>query len=314
MNTLNIKLNNYISRFGIYIAFLILIIILAIISPTFLTVVNLLNVVRQASIMGVVAVGATFVIITSGIDLSVGSVLALGAVIACSFSTTTMHFPLVVAVLMGLAASTLCGLVNGIIIAKWNVAPFIVTLAMMTIARGGALVYTNGKPVINLTKEYTVIGGGYILGIPIPIYIFIVVILLGLFLLNFTKFGRYVMAIGGNENAAIVSGVNVSGIKLIVYSLSGFFAGVAGIVLSSRIMTGQPVLGVGYELDAIAAVVIGGTSLAGGIGSIQGTLVGILLIGVMNNGLDLMNVTSYYQQVVKGIIILLAVLLDRKNH
>lgn len=301
-------------KYGIYIAFICLFIVLSIASPAFLSVKNLLNVVRQVSIMGIIAAGVTFVIIGGGIDLSVGSVLALSAVIATSFATTDKPYPLIVALLLGLLVGLGCGVFNGFIIAKWKVAPFIVTLAMMTIARGLSLVYTNGRPIINLTQEYTVIGGGYLFGIPIPIYIFTFVILVSIFILNFTRFGRYVYAVGGNELSAMVSGVNVSTVKIISYAIAGLTSAIGGIVLSSRVMTGQPVLGIGYELDAIAAVVIGGTSLSGGVGSVLKTLIGILLIGVMDNGLDLLNVSAYYQQVIKGVIILLAVLLDRKNH
>jgi len=184
---------------------------------------------------------------------------------------------------------------------------------MMTIVRGAALVFSGGRPIINLTDEYNWIGGGYLLGIPVPVYLFLFVVLLGHFLLAYTKFGRHVYAIGGNEQAARVSGLNVQKIKIAVYSLAGLFAGFAGVVLSSRVMTGSPVAGLSYELDAIAAVVIGGTSLSGGIGSIPGTIIGALIIGIMSNGLDLLNVSSYYQQIIKGVIIIVAVLLDQKN-
>jgi ribose/xylose/arabinose/galactoside ABC-type transport system permease subunit len=184
---------------------------------------------------------------------------------------------------------------------------------MMTVARGAALVYTNGRPVINLSDPYNEIGGGSIAGVPFAAVIFFVVVLLGVFILHFTRFGRYVYAVGGNELAAKVSGVNTERVLIGVYALAGALAGVAGIVLSSRINSGPPATGAGYELDAIAAVVIGGTSLSGGIGSIAGTIVGVLIIGVMNNGLDLLNVSSYWQQIFKGLIIVLAVLLDKKS-
>jgi ribose/xylose/arabinose/galactoside ABC-type transport system permease subunit len=215
-------------------------------------------------------------------------------------------------VALGILVGLACGTVNGVLIAKKRLAPFIVTLGMMTVARGLALVYTSGRPVINLSDSYNEIGGGSIGPIPFPALIFFGVVLLGAFVLHFTRFGRYVFAVGGNELAAKVSGVNTDRVLIGVYALAGALAGVAGIILSSRIMSGPPATGQGSELDAIAAVVIGGTSLSGGIGSIANTIVGVLIIGVMNNGLDLLNVPSYWQQVVKGLIIVLAVLLDRK--
>jgi ribose/xylose/arabinose/galactoside ABC-type transport system permease subunit len=254
----------------------------------------------------------TFVIITGGIDLSVGSLLDLSAVEATSFEHTG-EYHLNVHLLRGLGVGCLGGTINGVLIAKKRIAPFIVTLGMMTAARGLALVYTQGRPVINLSDAYNEIGGGYWVGIPLPVIIFLVFILLGIFILHFTRFGRYVYAIGGNELATKISGIRTDRIKIGVYALAGALAGVAGIVLSSRVMSGSAATGQGYELDAIAAVVIGGTSLTGGIGSIAGTIVGVLIIGVMNNGLDLLNVSSYWQQIAKGIIIVLAVLLDRKS-
>ncbi len=254
----------------------------------------------------------TFVIITGGIDLSVGSLVALSAVVATSFAHPGAY-PLVVPLLLGLMAGLVCGLANGALIAKWRLAPFIVTLGMMTAARGAALVYTGGRPVINLSDSYNWIGGGYLLGIPLPVVIFAVVVLLGIFILHYTRFGRYVFAVGGNEMAAMISGIKTGKVLIWVYTLTGGLAGVAGIVLSSRVMSASPAMGQGYELDAIAAVVIGGTSLMGGVGSIAGSIVGALIIGVMNNGLDMLNVSSYWQQVVKGAIIVIAVLLDKKS-
>lgn len=299
-------------KYWIYIAFAFLFVILSVASPSFLTVDNMLNVLRQVSINGIIAVGMTFVIITGGIDLSVGSILALSGVIACSLAHPDTY-PVFVAVGAGLLVGLLCGVINGTIIAYGKVAPFIVTLGMLTIARGATLVFTGGRPVINLSDAYNNIGGGYIQGIPVPIYVLIFVILIGMFLLNFTRFGRHVYAVGGNELAARVSGLNPARVKIAVYAISGLLSGLAGIILSSRVMAGSPVAGEGYELDAIAAVVIGGSSLAGGVGKIGGTVIGALIIGFMNNGLDLLNVSSYYQQIVKGLIIIAAVLLDRKS-
>ncbi|HTB85938.1 MAG TPA: hypothetical protein VK742_20000 [Candidatus Sulfotelmatobacter sp.] len=302
----------FFSKYGIFFAFVLLAGILAVTSPPFRTWSNIQNILQQISMNGIIAIGMTLVIITAGIDLSVGSVLALSAVVATSFAHPDQH-ALIVPLAMGILVGLVCGTVNGILIAKKRLAPFIVTLGMMTVARGVALVYTGGRPVINLSDSFDAIGGGSVCGIPFPSLIFLGVILLGVFILHFTRFGRYVYAVGGNELAAKVSGVNTDRVLISVYAFAGALAGVAGIVLSSRIMSGPPATGTGYELDAIAAVVIGGTSLSGGIGSIAGTIVGVLIIGVMNNGLDLLNVTSYWQQIVKGVIIVLAVLLDKKS-
>lgn len=307
----------FFSKYGIYFAFVLLSGGLAIWSPPFRTLGNIENILQQISVNGILAIGMTLVIITAGIDLSVGSVLALSAVVATSFAQVNdkgqpEHMALV-PLAMGVLTGFACGAVNGVLIAKRRLAPFIVTLGMMTVARGLALVYTGGRPEINLTDVYDEIGGGSILNIPFPAIIFFVMVLLGIFVLHYTRFGRYIYAVGGNELAAKVSGVNTDRILIGVYAFTGALAGVAGIVLSSRIMSGPPAGGQGYELDAIAAVVIGGTSLSGGVGSMAGTIVGVLIIGVMNNGLDLLNVSSYWQQVVKGLIIVCAVLLDKKS-
>lgn len=301
----------FLSKYGIYFAFVLLSGTLAIWSPPFRTLGNIENILQQISVNGILAIGMTLVIITAGIDLSVGSVLALSAVVATSFAKG--NYPLIVPVALGVLTGFACGAVNGVLIAKRRLAPFIVTLGMMTVARGLALVYTGGRPEINLSDAYDQIGGGSILNIPFPAIIFFVMVLLGIFLLHYMRFGRYIYAVGGNELAAKVSGVNTDRILIGVYAITGALAGVAGIVLSSRIMSGPPAGGQGYELDAIAAVVIGGTSLSGGVGSMAGTIVGVLIIGVMNNGLDLLNVSSYWQQVVKGLIIVCAVLLDKKS-
>jgi len=306
------SLKKYLSLYGIYIAFAVLIIVMAILSPVFLKPTNLLNILRQTSINGIIAIGMTLVILTGGIDLSVGSILALSAVIATSFAHPGEH-NIIVPLAAGLFVGLACGFVNGIIIAWNKIAPFIVTLAMMTIARGLALVYTNGRPVIDLSDTYNKIGSSYVIGVPFPVVIFILIILIGLFILKFTKFGRHIYATGGNEMAAKISGVNTKGVIIWVYSIAGLLSGLAGIVLSARVMSASPATGQGYELDAIAAVVIGGTKLTGGVGSIAGTIIGALIIGVMNNGLDLLNISSYWQLFAKGVIILLAVILDKKK-
>jgi len=299
-------------KYGIFLVLLVIILILSIVSPVFFSTRNLLNIFRQISVIGIIAVGMTFVIVTAGIDLSVGSIVGMGGVIATSFAHPGDSVAL--AFLLGGIVGLAAGSVNGIIVAKGRVAPFIVTLGMMTILRGLALVYTNGRPVINLSDGYGKIGGGYLLGIPNPVIILIIILALGVFTLRFTKFGRHVYAIGGNELAAKVSGINTRAVIFSVYAIAGTMSGVAGVVITSRVMTGSPVIGTGYELDAIAAVVIGGTSLAGGVGSILGSFVGALILGVINNGLDLLNVSAYNQQIVKGAIIIFAVLLDRQLH
>ncbi len=296
---------------GITLAFLALVIVMGILSPDFLKPGNIMNVLRQTSINGIIAVGMTLVILTGGIDLSVGSVLAFSAVVATSFAHPG-DTPLMVPLGMGLLAGLGAGLANGFLIARYRIAPFIVTLGMMTIARGTAMVITGGRPVIGLSDAYNQIGGGAILGVPIAVIVFLAVLVSGLFILRFTTFGRYVYATGGNELATMISGVNTKRILISVYSITGALTGLAGVVLSSRITAASPAMGQGYELDAIAAVVIGGTKLTGGVGSILGTLMGALIIGVMNNGLDLLDVSSYWQQIVKGLIIILAVLMDRK--
>ena len=308
----NEHIPKFISKYGTLLAFVFLVIVISLLSPQFLKLPNIINILRQTSVNGIIAVGMTFVIITGGIDLSVGSLVALTSVVACSFAHPgefSVLFPLAIGLVVGLFG----GFLNGFIIAKKHIAPFIVTLGMMTIARGLALVYTNGRPVINLSDNFNNIGGGYLAGIPIPILIFGLVALFGFFILKYTRFGRYIYAVGGNEESARIAGINTKAIIMGVYTITGFLSGLAGIVLSLRVMSGSPAIGQGYELDAIAAVVIGGSSLNGGVGSIGGTVLGVLIIGVMNNGLDLLNVSSYWQQIVKGIIIIIAVLLDSKR-
>ncbi len=295
----------------IYFVFIALIIVLAVLSPVFLTYKNLINVFRQISVIGIISVGMTFVIIAGGIDLSSGAVVAAVAVLATSFGQG--DYPLILSYGLGLLLGLGFGLFNGLFIAKLKIAPFITTLATMTIARGFAMVYTDGRNVIGLSNDYCFIGRGSVGIIPIPVIMYSIVILLGVFLLNYTKLGRHIYAVGGNENSANVSGINVVKIKMICYIIAGLTTAIGAIILSARIQTGQPAGGQGYELDAIAASVIGGASLSGGIGRISGTVIGMLIIGVMSNGLDLLNVSSYYQQIIKGVIILVAVLTDRKR-
>ncbi|GAX89654.1 ABC transporter permease [Effusibacillus lacus] len=312
-NLFKARMGSFLSRYGMLLILIALIILMSILSPTFFTSVNLLNIVRQMSVVGIVAIGVTMIIITTGIDLSSGSVIALVSVVVASMSHPD-SYPLAVALLAGLGLGLLTGVINGTIIAKGKIAPFIVTLGMMTAARGAALLYTGGKPIGNLSDSFKFIGQGNLFGIPVPILIFAFVGVVSYIILNKTKFGKYIYAIGGNEQAAIIAGVNVDKYKIMIYGYAGLLSAIAGIILTSRIASGQPTAGMMYELDAIAAAVIGGTSLSGGIGTIGGTVIGALIIGVMNNGLDLLNVSSYWQQILKGIIITVAVFIDsRKN-
>lgn len=303
------------SKFQSIIGLVAFSIVISMMNDRFLTSSNILNILRQTSINSIIAAGMTFVIITGGIDLSVGSTLALSGAVA-AFLIGSGANPLV-GIAAALAVGSLIGLVNGLAITKGKLQPFIVTLATMTIFRGATMVFTDGKPISSGYEKggefLSKIGNGYVMGVPIPIIIMIVVFAVGFYVLTQTTFGRYVYSVGGNEEATKLSGVNTDKVKLLVYSISGFLAALAGIIITARLSSAQPTAGSGYELDAIAAVVLGGTSLAGGVGTILGTVTGALIIGVLNNALNLMNVSSYYQLLAKGVVILIAVLLDRKN-
>ena len=302
---------NLLHRFGLLFVILLIGLGLTLTTDTFLSVANLTNVARQVSINGILAVGVTFVLLTAGVDLSLGSVVALSGVACATFAHPGDH-PVFVPIAVGLLTGAACGLVNGVLVTRGGVAPFIVTLGMMTVARGLALIVSGGRPVANMSNELTALAGDF-LAIPIPVLCFAGVALVAWFFLRNFRLGRHIYAVGGNENAARAAGVPVERVKLFAYGLCGLLTGLAGVVLAARITTGQPNAGQAYELDAIAAVVIGGTSLAGGVGTITGTLLGVLLIGVINNGLDLQGVSSYYQAVIKGVIIVGAVWLDRRQ-
>jgi ribose/xylose/arabinose/galactoside ABC-type transport system permease subunit len=303
----------FFSKYGIVFVLLILILALSIISPTFLSVANIMNVLRQIAINGFLAVGMTFVILTGGIDLSVGSVLAFSGVIAATLAKTP-GVPIIVPVIAGIVSGLVLGTMNGFVISRFKLAPFIVTLGMMSIARGLTFVYSDGRPIPGLSKAFLKIGGGSIFGIPNQVIILLLVFIIANIILTQTKFGRYIYAIGGNEVSAVISGLNTKRVKMWVYSISGILSGLAGVILTSRVTSGLPQAGQSYELDAIAAVVIGGTSMTGGKGKLWGTIIGILLIGTLNNGMDLLNVSSFYQLIVKGLIIVLAVLLDEQTN
>src|ERR1700758_4449509 len=308
-------------KYGIFLVFIAMLIVASILSPAFLSPTNLINVVRQRSVVGLIALGVTGVIVSGGIDLSSGSVVGLTAVVAASlaqdpdYSTPFypgLHLPLIAAVLAACLVGALVGLINGSLVAKTRIPPFIATLGTFTAIRGLALLYTGGRPISDLKDSYNFIGQGAVLGIPVPIIILVIMAVVTHILYAHTKFGKYIYAIGGNEQAARGSGIDASLYKMLIYVYASFLAALAGGGVSSRIGSGQPGLGVGYELDAIAAAVIGGTSLsAGGIGTVAGTIVGALIIGVLNNILDLMNVSAFWQQIVKGCIIVGAVILDQ---
>ncbi len=303
--------NHWFARFGLAFALLVVGATLALLQPQFLTAANLLNVARQISINGILAVGVTYVLLTGGVDLSLGSLVALTGVVAATFAHPG-DWPVIVPITVGVLCGAACGAVNGLVITQGRIAPFIVTLGMMTAARGLALVVSHGRPVSNLSEPFVALGGN-VAGFPVQILVLLAIAgVSGLFLAN-TRPGRYLYAVGGNEEASRAAGLNVPAIKTFAYTVSGALAGLAGVLLAARITTGQPNAGVAYELDAIAAAVIGGTSLSGGVGGIAGTLLGALLMGVINNGLDLLNVSSYYQQIIKGVIIIGAVWLDRRQ-
>lgn len=313
MEQISKKSAGLIQKLGPFLAFVLLFAVVAVLNPSFIEPLNLLNLLRQISINALIAFGMTFVILTGGIDLSVGSILALSSALMAGMIVSGLDPILSICITALLGA--LMGAVNGLLITKGKVAPFIATLATMTIYRGLTLVYTDGNPITGLGDHYSfqLFGRGYFFGIPVPAVTMLITFFILWFILHKTSFGRKTYAIGGNETAAFVSGIKVDQVKCLIYSLAGMMAAISGAILTSRLNSAQPTAGTAYEMDAIAAVVLGGTSLAGGKGRIFGTLVGALIIGTLNNGLNLLGVSSFYQQVVKGIVILIAVLIDRKK-
>ena len=297
------------------IALIVLIAVVSVLNEYFFTVDNILNILRQTSVIAILAAGMTLVILTAGIDLSVGSILALCGAFAASM--ISLEIPVLIAIPVSLIGGAVLGSVTGMIISKGKVQAFIATLVMMTLLRGVTMVYTDGRPIstgfTDIADNFAWFGTGYMFGIPVPVWLMIFVFAGIWYLLNHTRFGRYVYALGGNESATKLSGINVDRIKIGVYSICGLLSALAGIIITSRLSSAQPTAGMGYELDAIAAVVVGGTSLAGGRGYIMGTLIGALIIGVLNNALNLLDVSSYFQMIVKAAVILLAVLVDNKN-
>ena len=300
--------SHYARQLGTLSGLLGLVLVLWALTPHFLTVSNLLNVAEQAAIIAIVAVGMTFVIITGGIDLSVGSVLAFAGVVMASVLHKEVPLPLALAVALG--TGLCCGLVNGALITVGRLPPFIATLGMMSVARGTALMFTEGRPVSGFSGGFRSLATGELLGVPVSVVIMVGVYVVAHFVLTRTKLGRYTYAIGGNEEAALLSGVNVRLYKAAVYGISGMLSGLAAVLLTARLNSAQPIAGMMYELDAIAATVIGGTSLLGGEGTVVGTLIGALIMAVLRNGLNLLGVSSFIQQVVIGSVIIAAVLID----
>jgi ribose transport system permease protein len=308
------------SRFQSLIALIILCIIISLLSDKFLTATNAWNVMRQISVNVCISVGMTLVIIAGGIDLSVGSVLALCGAVAAGLLKNGIEIPsanlyvgftVLGAVVAALLIGSLLGVFNGLVVTRFKVPSFVATLAMLTIARGLTMLWTGGFPVSSLGDRFAWIGTGWFIGIPVPVWISGIIVTIAIVLTQKTKLGRYIYAIGGNESAATLSGINVRKVKIIVYTIAGGLAAAGGLLVTSRLDAAQPNAGTGYELDSIAAVVIGGTSLTGGKGSIGGTVLGAIIIGVLNNGLVLLNVSPFWQQVLKGMVILAAVIIDK---
>ncbi|WP_243546169.1 ribose ABC transporter permease [Pseudodesulfovibrio tunisiensis] len=310
-----ISLKDRLIRQKTLIALVVMIVIVSFLNPNFFATGNILNILRQTSVNAIMAVGMTLVILTAGIDLSVGSVLALCGAIGASL--IAMELPLIVGIGAALGAGALLGATSGVIIAKGRVQAFIATLVSMTLVRGLTLVYTDGRPIstgfTDTADAFAFIGTGYLLGIPVPIWLMLLTFGAAWYLLNHTRLGRYIYALGGNESATRLSGINVDRVKITVYAIAGFLSALSGLIVTSRLSSAQPTAGAGYELDAIAAVVLGGTSLMGGKGTIMGTLLGALIIGFLNNALNLLDVSSYYQMIAKALVILLAVLVDTKS-
>ncbi|MDB8791320.1 ribose ABC transporter permease [Romboutsia sp. 1001216sp1] len=317
-NTKDSKLDikNILIKYKSLVGLLLLVGIVSILSPSFLSTKNIFNILRQTSVNAIIAAGMTFVILTGGIDLSVGSILAISGAICASLLVSGQN--IVIAIVISILIGAVVGFLNGFVISKGKLQPFIATLATMTILRGLTLVFTDGKPITlgsgDLAINFGKIGGGEIFSIPTPAIIMIVVFLVCAYILNSTKIGRYTYALGSNEEATKLSGLNTDKIKIWVYTISGILSALAGVIITSRLYSAQPTAGTGYELDAIAAVVLGGTSLTGGKGKITGTIIGALIIGVLSNALNILDVSSYYQMMVKGVVILIAVLLDRRSN
>lgn len=313
METNKKKITDHLQDQGALIALVLLVAGISIISPEFRTGSNFLSLLRQSSINGLIAFGMTCVILTDAIDLSVGSVLALSTVLCAGMISSGV--PAGAAMLLALAIGTVLGAVSGLLVTKGRLQAFIATLITMTVYRGATMIYTGGKPISNLGDSFVLklLGRGNFYRVPIPAILLLLIFAGFYFLLNKTTFGRAVYATGSNWKCAKLAGINIHRTKIIVYAISGFMSALSGLILLSRLSSAQPQLGDGFELDAIAAVALGGTSMSGGRGKIYGTLIGVLIIAVLNNGLNILGVSSYYQDVIKGFVILIAVLSDRKR-
>lgn len=309
MEGINLKFSTILKKFGILTVLFVLIIFFSALSPAFLTVGNIINIVRQVAMLAIVGVGFTFVLISQGIDLSVGSQISLVGIATALLIRDAGMNPLF-ACAIGLAIGSLIGLINGYIITKIRINPMIATLAMSSIIKGISYISCGGMPVYNMPSSLKAIAQGYIWMIPIPVIIMFVIVLFGSFILNKTYFGRNIYAVGSNVEAARLSGLNTDGVRIIVYVICGLLSAVAGIIMLARINSGQPVSGAGFEMDVLTAIVLGGVSVAGGEGKISGAFIGVLIMGVLSNGLVLIGLGEYYQMLVKGLVLLLAVGFD----
>jgi ribose/xylose/arabinose/galactoside ABC-type transport system permease subunit len=309
--------NVFFEKFGTLLILLSMVLVMSILKPSFLSLQNFTNIIRQQTPIAIMALGITFTIISGGIDISGGSVIALSAVVLATFgkvSDAGIANPLIVPIITSLAVGGLAGLINGSVISFGNVPPFIVTLGMMSMARGGALIVSKGRPITGFTEAFEFIGSGSVFGIPFPMIILIISFLFAYVLLHMTKFGTYVFAIGSSQTAAEVSGIKVRLVKTSIYVLAGLFTGIAAIVLASRTLSGQPGVGQSWEMQAITCAIIGGTSFSGGKGSIIGTIIGSLIMGVLANSMTMLQIAPAVQMVVRGGVIVLAVLIDERKH
>ena len=316
----NEKFDEQVRKFALVIIMILMCLVFACASPTFRKLSNVINIFRQSSINGILAVGMTLVIIIAGIDLSIGPLCAIAGVVSAMYLEINPN-GVVLAIIFGVLSAAIMSIWTATLVAHLGVAPFIATLSTMSVAKGVVLVIADGVPHTIKNKVYTAIGNGYLwdytktnrISIPIPVIVFLAVVLIAAFILYKTRFGRYIYAVGGNENAAIAAGINVKRVKFCTYVLNGLLCGIAGIVLAARITSGQPNAADGYEMDAITAVIVGGTSMTGGVGKIGMTIIGVLILAIMDNGLTILGVSSYYQKILKGVIIAAAVLIDTKT-
>ncbi len=303
------KVSSVLEKYAIVLVLVVLIVMFSVLSKNFLTKTNIINILRQVSVNGIIAVGMAIVLITGGIDLSVGSV----AGIACVSTALLMNagVPWFIAIILVLLLSACAGLINGFSISQLGISPFIATLAMMTALRGCAYLLTGGLPVFGFPDDILFMGKGSVLGIPVPVIIMVTIFVISIIVMDKTKFGVYVYGVGGNEEATRLSGINVKKIKYMTYVISSVLSGLAGVILLARVNSGQPKAGDGYEMDAITSVVIGGISMSGGEGNMPFVIVGVLIMGVLSNGMVMLNIQDYTQQVVKGLVLLLAVAYDK---